>query len=343
MTRDLVALTIRLLQNQNVLGQENGTMGSNFRFDCPFSANHGGRKKQDTPSFYIHMDDGRFNCFGCKRGGPDVYNLYASLLGITLDDAKRQVGRPENILHSLQMGLDRLNPEEWEPFCKTDWPYTVPLSQAPSAQEYLDRRGIPRWLQEKAGLCFCPSDYMPPTPDNKGRVPGKRVIFPIHWKGQRIGYSGRSLQANVDMKYYRPVERINQTVYNPMGYTPENTEEIWPVEGEISSLIAIREGCASVCTWGSDLSMEQAAFLCRFKRVRMMYDPDPAGLGGMKKALDAYAQFMHIATPVYLPPKMDPGDMPPGFGKTVIDVVKQAEANREFQPLMDLRSALDKL
>lgn len=340
MNRELVALTISLLQEAGKLGPGHGASGANLLFSCPFVANHGGKVEQKTPSFGIHRDQGLWHCFGCKQGSKEIYNLYAQLMDVTREDAERQIGKPENILQSLEMSLAGLKTEGHEAWCKTAWPETVPLDSVPEAQAYVDGRGVPRWLQARAQMTFYPGKFMPPTVDNKGFVPGRRIILPVYWGGRRVGYSSRALAKDVDMKYYRPIERIGGTVYNPMEYTPQDTSEIWVVEGEFSLYTSVVEGLPTVSTWGSFLSLEQATFLAQFSKVRMMYDPDNAGRQGMAPAVANYAAFMSVMLPVHLPPGMDPGDMPKGFGQVIREAVAKADAQREHLPFEELQRRL---
>lgn len=339
MEREIVLLTIKLLQDQGLLGVQRNTMGANVGFSCPFPANHGGKTFQRTPSFNIHLDKGMWHCFGCKVGSKSIYDLYSMLAKVGAEDAKRIIGKPENQLQSLEAALNGLNDEGLEPFCRTAYPETVPLDQAPKALAYVEGRGIPRWVWSRAGLCYYDGQYMPKTVDNKGLVPGRRVILPIWWAGTRVGYSGRSLDKDVDMKYYRPVANMDQTVYNPFGITPADTDEVYVVEGEFDALASLREVMPTVGTWGSSISFAQAMFLSRFKRVRVMFDPDLAGRTGSSKAVEAYASMMDIM-PVYLPDGMDPGSMPVGYGEAIRAAVAAADSRRRDLPFEELQRRL---
>lgn len=339
MEREIVLMAIRMLQDQGLLGAEREHTGPNIAFSCPFPGNHGGKTFQRTPSFHIHVEKGMWHCFGCKAGSRSIYDLYSLLAKTSRDDAERMVGRPENILGALEASLGSLTQGDPEPFCKTAYPQTVPLDQALTARSYIEGRGVPRWVWERAGLTYYDGEFMPPTVDNKGRVPGHRVIFPIYHHGRLLGYSGRSLEAGVEMKYYRPIADIGLTVYNPFALSPTDTEEVYAVEGEISALVALREGLPTVGCWGSTMSVAQAAWLARFKKVRIMFDPDVPGVTGAAKALETFATLMN-AMPVYLPTGMDPGDMPTGFGDQVRQAVAAADARTQGMPFEDLQRRL---
>ncbi len=341
MDRQTTLMAISLLQEQGLLGPKESEDGANIVFSCPFIANHGGSRTQRTPSFGIQADKGFFNCFSCKRGGKSIYALYSALAGVSPDDAERAIGRPRNLLQSLEEGLAGLQSNELGPFCKTPYPETIPLLNAPEALAYVRGRGIPDRLSEQAGLCYFPKHVMPPPIDKEdGWTSGRRIIFPLYWCGQRIGYSGRTMEKDVNPKYYRPVERIGQAVYNPCDVDPEAFGEVYVVEGEIDAIVSNREGLPAISIFGSSISASQAAFLARFKKVRLMLDPDDAGAQGREKALAAYMGFTSVM-PVYLPRDMDPGAMPMGFGDQVREAVEKADREQVNVRLDTQRRLLD--
>ena len=318
MTKQIVQQAIDMLTSQGKLGKLFNTSGENFIYSCPFTANHSGRTEQRTPSFGIQEETGQWNCFSCHRRGPDIYVLYSALMGISDEEAKNTIGEPKfsaNMvlakLEALRKGEDDLRPRPMEPY-----PNTVPAYKHHASASYLRQRGVPEWLAEKVGLGYC-DEYMLPTFSGKAGMSGKRIIIPLEYEGQIVGYSGRSVFPNsFGPKYYRPVSHVNSMIYAPTNPDPKVVKSIFVVEGEFSLYACLREGLPTACTFGADMSQRQAEYLARFDQVLMTYDPDLAGDIGAAKAY-AYLNGFTQVRKLILPGK-DPAEMAPGYGSTLM-------------------------
>ncbi|MCW4031030.1 MAG: CHC2 zinc finger domain-containing protein [Candidatus Bathyarchaeota archaeon] len=85
--------------------------GSHFRTSCPFHS-------ENTPSFFVFLDNGSYHCFGCQKSGTlddickelgdEGANKY-SLLKIDIDNVQdRSDGMINGFLDSLERDLARV-------------------------------------------------------------------------------------------------------------------------------------------------------------------------------------------------------------------------------------------
>jgi len=321
-SQELIHQAILTLQNHGVLGKSVSRSGDNLIFNCPFPENHGGRTSQKTASFGIRVDNGKWHCFSCKEGGKSIYSLYASLMKVEEDEALDILGQPVIPYQAVEQALQGLkSPVLSSPSPMGPYPMNlVGIQSHKEAAAYLHSRAIPEEIWHRAKLSFCPDARMPEVLTSKGPsrgVPGRRIVFPLSWEGKVVGYSGRAIDKVSAIKYYRPVNNINQMVYNPMGYSPEGTKTIFVVEGEIDALASIREGLPTVSTFGADISYAQATWLNQFDLVVFLYDPDDAGRKGLDRFRERYAGFFPRHRVFWLPQGKDPGSMSLGWGKTI--------------------------
>jgi hypothetical protein len=215
----------------------------------------------------------------------------------------------------LRQTLNALNRDKPEPELMTDYPAVVDIQASPEAMKYMNDRLIPESLW--CHTMYCPSPRMPENILSGTSVMGRRIILPFILPSGKLGYSGRAIDNNNTPKYYRPVSHVNHCVYNPANVGPGDTNDIWVVEGEFDVLACLREGIPAVSTFSANMSEHQAGFLSMFKRVIFLYDPDTAGRDGVKKALSKYHEYLKNYKVLWLPPELDPGKMPLGFGGTL--------------------------
>jgi len=67
-----------------ILGRDENHL--RWQINCPFSDHH------DEHASFMVYPDGHFYCFGCRRHGGDVIDLYAALHNISVQDAIREMG-----------------------------------------------------------------------------------------------------------------------------------------------------------------------------------------------------------------------------------------------------------
>ncbi len=317
MTKELVQQAIDILTSRGKIGKAINTSGENIVFNCPFTANHGGRLEQRTPSFAIHEEGGMWQCFSCGRRAPTIYALYSQLMGISEEEAHNEIGEPRftanmvlDRLQALKSGVDDLRPLPMEPF-----PHTVPAYSHPSSANYLRNRNIPEDVAEMANLQYF-DGYSLPTFSGKPGMSGKRILFPLEHQAEIVGYSARAISdASWGPKYYRPVTNVNSIIYNPARVSPKTHRYVFVVEGEFSCLACLREKLPTICTFGANVSRRQAEWLVQFDTVIFLYDPDVAGDIGAGKAFNYMNGYTGLRK--FILPGVDPADMLPGFGETL--------------------------
>jgi len=342
-TRETVMRTIRELQAKGKLGQAENTSGDNWTFSCPFRHNHGGRVQQGTPSFAIHTEEGLWNCFSkkCGAGGTSIHNLYARLMDVSDDQAKEVLGDEVMPLSALEANLEALRTRQDDfPTPLGDWPAETKLiHELAECATYLESRNIPRELWAQAELVGFHGERLE-TFDGKG-VRGTRILMPIYWEGQRVGYSARGIYDWQKPKYYRPISNVGSCVYNPAKITPYEHDTIFVVEGEFDALVCMREKIPAIATFSAGVNRPQAQFLARFKQVIFLYDPDEAGFIGANKAIEKYKGFFASTRRFDLPAGMDPGDMPSGFGQRLLAMAEKKPS--KGQALDSLRAKLEEI
>lgn len=325
-SQEIVYDTIKTLQDKGLLGKIHQDSGDNYVLSCPFVDNHGGRREQNTPSFGIHRTDGKWHCFSCERGGQSIYSLFSALTGASKEEAELTLGKPRVDSNSVLEALSALKAGEAKPELMTGGLQAIPIFQSKEALDFMvSKRGIPEKVLKQCGVRYYPEDFMPARMGElRSGVKGRRIIFDIIHNGQYVGYSSRSM-GDDQPKYYRPIRRVNLTVYNPISVSPQTHSYVVACEGEISCLAAIREGLPAVCTFGANISYSQAAFLSGFQTAFLLFDGDEAGAKGVAEAIKAYGASCNFRS-VILPAGKDPASLEPGWGsrfKILLDKKKE--------------------
>jgi hypothetical protein len=317
-----VLSVIDVIRQAGYLNPPHNTMSRNWIFDCPFTANHGGHSKQNTPSFGIHVGTGKWHCFGatCLVGGKNIDELHERLIGKLppeLEKLAEQAQKGEVLRTIEEIQVD---PGFKAPTPQIPLPHPfVPMDPSNSefnrygqwARLYVEKRHIPLALATKAGLGWASGAYL-----TGSRTKGNRIVLPLQWGGKCVGYSARAMD-NSEPKYFRPVNNIKSMVYDPMGiFVPGKTIPlVFVVEGEFDCLAASREGLPTVAAFGALLSEAQAAFLsARAIQTILLFDGNAAGRNGMRAAMETFGRRMNIRR-LELPDDMDPGEMPLGWGQ----------------------------
>jgi len=316
MSRETTIGVLRVLEEGGYLTRPVGESLKNKTYDCPF---HALGRKQRTPSFGVNLETGQFNCFNpeCPGKGPSIYVLYSKLTGTPLWQVKEIIGQPvipKDALVDITGSLLKKIHGPLGMILQKPWPPCINVKDDPGALSYMESRGIPQDLWEKAGIKFYPGEYLPEEEDIKPTVSGRRIVFPIYyWGNLLVGYSSRSLKRDDFLKYYRPVNNIGNFFYNPFMLDSSMTDHIILLEGEFDVLACLREGLPAWGCFGSSFSNHQAEEASRFKTVYLAFDADSAGVAGMKKAAKKLIGYVGIKFVKF--PKKDAGELPVGFGK----------------------------
>lgn len=322
--REIIASGIDDLQAKGLLGRMAARSGENYIFSCPFPDNHEGKTEQRTPSFGVHAEDGMWHCFSCKAGGKSFNYLYGLLLGISTDMATEMLGTPQVPFAQIRAAVESLGKMKdiGIPSPKAPYPEKTDPSTSVAAMEYLNGRNIPESVWRDAGVTFYGGEFMPSLEGaDYSSVRGNRIIIPVEHAGEVVGYSGRSLNASDERKYYRPINNVASCVFNPMRIDPVKSKTVFVVEGEFDALACAREKLPAVATFTANVSQEQNRFLSQFKDVVFLYDPDAGGHAGVVRTMLLYGGFLSPKV-LWLPQGKDPGNMPPGWGDTIREIMK---------------------
>jgi DNA primase len=316
--------------------------GSKFLALCPFHDDH-------RPSLQIDPRWQSYRCWACQKHGDvisfvmerervnflEALELLARRAGIALE---KNVDSPQNRGRALMLDVVRWAADQYHR-CLLD----SPLAEA--ARVYLGERrltgetvrrfglgyapGVGDWLAQRAGALGMPIDLLEKVGLLKSRDEGRghydffrdRVIFPVHARGQVVGFGGRILPsspfASRAGKYINSCESPlfvkSEHLYGldqarpaaaPAGY-------LAVVEGYTDVLMAHQFGIAHVvATLGTALNARHVQRLRGFvPRVVLVFDADAGGSTGVDRALEIFvSQEVDLAVAT-LPEGLDPCDL----------------------------------
>jgi len=328
---EFVQKAITGLREAKMLGVDGPNTPTNWVFSCPFKENHGGRTKQQTPPFGINKITGAWHCYSCGVGGTSIHFLWARLFGVSLEEAQLLLGVPFLETDDLRKRLHSGNNTGKWPQCVEHLPHTIPLDQAPEAIEFLwDKYRIPLELAVRAGIRYCPDARIPllaRDADGKQRsIRGERLVYPITFAGQSVGWSSRALHPQGDEpKYFRPITNIGTVFYDPQGLFEKHPPKlVFLVEGEMDAIAGWRETLPMVATEKAGLTNEQAARLSGVAKTAFLFDNDDAGRKGVANAIKEHGAFLSYQVAWIRSLNRngqvakDPGEAVEGFGSDVL-------------------------
>jgi len=139
-----------------------------------------------------------------------------------------------------------------------------------------------------------------------------RIYIPIYYRGEVVSYQCRSTQKGNDIVRYITCDRDKETVFHKSilyGLDYAISDNVAVVEGATDTW---RLGPGSLATFGMEFMKEQIYQLSRFKKVYLMYDPEPAAIRQAEKMANELA-FMGKCEPYVIDIKTlgveDPGDL----------------------------------
>jgi len=307
--------------------------GTELNGHCPLP-NH----KDKNASFSVNKNNGRWNCFGCGKGGKNIISLIQAINGWRQDQTIEYFKNKLNIevsefeyvnkiLKKLDDGEEVEKVEEKEFYeIYLDRPYFRP------ATEFLDivTKRVDKWMIEQWNLLYV----------NSGHYKG-RLIIPIIWDGKIISFVARDLTSRSErwqkiyaklIKEDTPIEDIKikqhkfgcSKVLYPEG-TPINKiffnfdeakkqKTVFLVEGVFDCMRLVSYGYNAMAILGSRLSNFQYKEIVKnFEKVYICLDNDVKedgrnpGQEAAQKILQNLEKFIYVKN-VILPIGKDPDE-----------------------------------
>jgi DNA primase len=282
--------------------------GRDFWGPCPFH-------KEQTPSFVVHDDKGRYHCFGCGADG-DLIHFVESIRNVSFREAvaelsekaglplpeESQQNRQEREVHGIFHQVLQTSKAWFQSQLSStlggaardylasrlvlpEVASQFELGWAPYHQNalgaFLTSQGIESRLQETVGVVFASEGKK----EGRDRFRG-RLIFPIHDdKGRVIGFGGRSLGGQ-EPKYLNspetPVFLKNKTLYG-LWQSKKNphliSKPVVLVEGYLD-VISLQAGhiARALAPLGTALGEDQLLKAWRLSATLLVcFDGDSAG------------------------------------------------------------------
>ena len=330
----------------DVIGQYTDLVkrGRQWNGSCPFHDDH-------HPSLFVEENKQVFNCFSCGRSG-SVFSFLMEKEGMSYPEAilslaesadmhvdssisagvTQQVDSTTQVVYQLHTAAQRL--------------YQHILLNTTSGEQALaylhEKRQLTDDIIKHFGIGFVPEDnallnYA--TEQNisrevmrtselfisndqselRDRFSG-RIVWPIKTeRGQVVGFSGRALNANNNIKYMNspesPFFTKGKILYNfdLAKNQIRQTNTVMIFEGFMDVISAsIAEKPVGVATMGTALTRDHVRQLSHVaKRILLVYDGDEAGQNAARRSIDLireYAKNVDIGV-VYLPDHLDPDEV----------------------------------
>jgi hypothetical protein len=316
MSKTAIAKILLDLQKLGKIDAPRKRTRKNLSFDCPF---HSKGKRQETPSFGVHIETGEWNCFNpsCGRKGPSIQALFATLTGTAQAEVEAIFPVDMGATDDLRDRLSGKDKENLIPRAMAPYPGVKLISDYPEAVAYMTKRKIPEWVWSKLGLRYCPSPRMSMGYKGNITVGGKRIVFPIYFNQGNIGFLGRSILPD-PLPKWRPIENTATFFYDPLNLLGSIQREVVLVEGEFDLAACVREGLPTMGCFGARIGEMRAHLLQQFDKIFIMFDGNQAGQAGIHRAMADHGRLLNGKLfPFKIPEGYDPAELPLGFGASV--------------------------
>jgi len=303
--------------------------GANFKAVCPFH-------DEKSPSFVISPQKQIYHCFGCGAGG-DAIKFVMEYEKLNYPEAIERLADQNNYtLHYT----DNKNPQKKHSQIMeklSQW-YQSLLTTMPTAQAYLNERGISMASIEKFGIGYAPESFktiqfiksnqfnmaeaveLGVAGSEGGREYARfmeRIIFPIHSaNGASVGFGGRTITGH-QAKYINSPQTplFNKSrllyAYDLAKQAIYKQRQIIITEGYLDVVMLHQAGFnQAVATLGTALTPEHLPLLRKGDpRVIMAYDGDNAGRAAALKASKLLSAGGFDGGVVIFEGGLDPADM----------------------------------
>jgi DNA primase len=341
-------------------------VGRNWKGLCPFHA-------ENTPSFNVREETGRFKCFGCDKGG-DVFTFVqehehldfvgaveflAAKAGIQLTytstGQSRERARRRQLVDAMAQAVDwyhrRLLDDPAARLARDylrsrglhgDVARTFKLGWAPDEWDALAREsGIDGELLRATGLAFT---------NRRNRLQDAlraRVLFPIFSDvGDAVAIGGRVLPGSQDPAKYKnspetPIYSKSKTLYG-LNWAKSDivaSDQVVVCEGYTDVIGFHQAGITrAVATCGTALTEDHVRMLKRYaSRVVLAFDADAAGQGAAERFYEWEQRYQVQVAVARLAGGKDPGELAQQDPSALAAAVADAQAFLAFR----LRRAIE--
>lgn len=350
--------------------------GANYMACCPFH-------NEKSPSFTVSPSKQFYHCFGCGAHGTAI-GFLMEYSGLSFRDAIRDLAQQLG----MQLPQEDANPEQHaqsqsllEVMKRSSQYFREQLRFAPTAIEYLKKRGLTGEIAKQFGIGYAPADwqnlksvfgshYDDPQLLEAGMViqndAGRRydrfrdrVMFPIlDQRGNVIAFGGRVIGAG-EPKYLNspetPLFEKGHELYGLFQARQAIRESgtVVVVEGYMDVVALAQFGFAqAVATLGTATTATHIQKLFRHaERVVFCFDGDKAGRKAAHRALENSLELLADDKEIrflFLPPEHDPDSFVrenglEAFHRAVHDAMPLSEyLLRELKADLNLNTAEDR-
>ncbi len=287
--------------------------GNNYQAYCPFH-------DDNNPSLHISVDKQIFKCFSCppeNKSSGDVFSFVMKYKHLNYVEAVKLVA--EMIGYKYDFGETRVNVfeetishrimKEAVNYCQ----YELKSQDGKIYLDYLNRRNIDDKLIERFQIGYNPKDdklysflskkgYKDNDiiTTNLARLTNKgvrdvfynRIMIPISdINGNPVGFTARSIDPNVDIKYINstdtPIYRKSNIVFNLHRAKDKirETKFVILAEGPMDVIAFDRIGFQNtVCSLGTNVTKNQLLTIKKFtNKILLAFDGDKAGQSAILK------------------------------------------------------------
>lgn len=310
--------------------------GRNYKAVCPFHS-------EKTPSFVVSPERQSYHCFGCGASG-NALGFVMQFENLDFLSALESLAEREGIDLEpyLNKEVQQRPQEDLTKYLELNVlaarAFFEELQKAPSAKEYLLKRGLSEKTLRRFGIGYAPESWdflsarfgkeLPADIAQKCGLfafseQGKRydrfrarIIFPILDVRKRvIGFGGRLMGSDPKAAKYlnSPDTPLFNKSYHLYGlHSAKNylgdERRILLVEGYMDVLSLYEKGVQqAVASLGTALTPEQGKLLSRYaKELVIIYDGDEAGQKATLRAIDVLRETSLRVLVVNLPREDDP-------------------------------------
>lgn len=136
------------------------------------------------------------------------------------------------------------------------------------------------------------------------RPPQERIVIPIHWNDQLVGWQARAINPADEPKYKNSPKCPRDRVL----YGWEPGKDIVLVESPMSVLRHVHHQ-PMVASFGKQLTDYQIRTLHRARSITMWFDPDNAGWSGTERAITELKRYVPLKIVVWPYRNTDPADL----------------------------------